>query len=377
VSNIIQALVSDLGVSSCSKALVQHICDGPMHNEPLDNPDLSSPDRIPLSTAGCVCLVAYWVFSAAVFGATATRPDPEMHIFPEHFAVVDKFLQDDAHAVIQRRAGTVEALIALGLWLHRAGRLSTDPSSPLANPTGSPEDPTSDFMRYTHLVTLVALYHPSLRVRDAACALAAAVLHADPEDDDRLRILEDLLENCMFSTLKARAVAWLMEEIVAAVKSEKEQKPPNLFATPLALETLQYFVFPPLGHLVDLSSGELAEHLASDMPFLLQAVNFALFLWGSASTKDGENPWKGVIPVNMEATVRERWFEPLKEVVGRVGQPVGVVARETAKTEEEKTEEDALAGLMSGLTIRGGEIEVLKERIARLEAVGVFPPVNG
>ncbi|KAL1836592.1 hypothetical protein VTJ49DRAFT_4896 [Mycothermus thermophilus] len=369
----LEALISDLGLASCSKAFVQHICDGPMHSDPLENPDLSSPDSIPLSTGGCVCLVAYWVFSAAVFDAGATRPDPEIHIFPEHFAVLDKFLQDDAHAVIQRCAGTVEALIALGLWLHRAGRISTDPTSPLANPTGSPEDPTSDFMRYTHLATLVALYHPSLRVRDAACTLAAAVLHADPEDDDRLRILEDLLENCMFSTLKARAVAWLSEEIMAASKAEKEQQPQNnLFATPLALETLQYFVFPPLANLVDLDPDELFEHLVTDMPFLLQAVNFALFLWGSSSAKaittgeEKENPWKHVLPANMEATVRERWFEPLCEAVRRAGQ-------RGLELESEKAAGKVVAEQQGSLALRGGEMEVLKERIGRLEAVGAFP----
>ncbi|KAL2270349.1 hypothetical protein VTJ83DRAFT_2533 [Remersonia thermophila] len=368
----LEALVSDLGLASCSKAFVQRICDGPMHSDPLENPDLSGPESIPLSTGGCVCLVAYWVFSAAVFDAGATRPDPEMHIFPEHFAMLDKFLQDDAHAVIQRRAGTVEALVALGLWLHSAGRVSTDPTSPLANPTGSPEDPTSDFMRYTHLATLVALYHPSLRVRDAACALAAAVLHADPEDDDRLRILEDLLENCMFSTLKARAVAWLSEEIMAASKADKGKQPQgNLFATPLALETLQYFIFPPLANLVDLSPDELSEHLAADMPFLLQAVNFALLLWGSSApatttgTEKKESPWKHVVPANMEAAVRERWFEPLSEAVKRVGQS-------GPEPESDKGAAEQAAG-QPGLALRGGDIAVLKERIGRLEALGAFP----
>jgi hypothetical protein len=326
-----------------------------MHSEPLEEPDLSSPDKIALSTGGCVCLVAYWAFSSTVFDAT--HPQPEMHVFPEHFAVLDKFLQDDAHSQIQNSVGTIEALITIGLWLESNNLVSTNPSSPLANPAASPEDPTSDFMRYIHLTTLIALYHPSIQVRNAASVLAGLVLHANPEDDDRLKILEDLLENCMFATLKARAVAWLREELLAAVPSAQKQQqrkpPPNLFATPQALETVQYVVFPPLASLLDLPTLGLVEYLTANAPFLMQAVNFALFLWGSSSSgaPETESRWKHVLPANMEATVRERWLEPLREVVERVESE-----RESGELGKEGVELGPL----------GGELEVLRERMGRL-----------
>ncbi|KAH6850045.1 hypothetical protein B0I37DRAFT_390386 [Chaetomium sp. MPI-CAGE-AT-0009] len=290
------ALIGDLGLDSCSKAFIHQVCDGPMHSNPLEEPDLSSPDKITLSTGGCVCLVAYWAFSSTVFDAS--HPQPEMHVFPEHFAVLDKFLQDDAHSQIQNSVGTIEALITIGLWLESNNLVSTNPSSPLTNPAASPEDPTSDFMRYIHLTTLIALYHPSIQVRNAASVLAGLVLHANPEDDDRLKILEDLLENCMFATLKARAVAWLREELLAAAaaappsssaQKQPSQQQPNLFATPQALETVQYVVFPPLASLLDLPTLGLVEYLTANAPFLMQAVNFALFLWGSASSPSSES----------------------------------------------------------------------------------------
>src|SRR4051794_39074297 len=98
-----------------------------MHSEPLaEANDLSSLDQVALSTGGCVCLVAYWVFSSTVFDAS--RPQPEMHIFPEHFAVLDKFLQDDAHSQIQQSSGTIEALIAIGLWLQSNNLISANPT---------------------------------------------------------------------------------------------------------------------------------------------------------------------------------------------------------------------------------------------------------
>lgn len=328
---------------------------------------------------GCVCLLAYWVFSSAVFGAM--HPQPEVHVFPEHFAVLNKFLQDDAHAQIQNSVGTTEALVAIGLWLQFNNRISDNPTSSLANPTNSPEDPTSDYMRYVHLATLIALYHPSIQVRNAASVLAGSILHADPEEEDRLRILEDLLENCMFATLKARAVAWLREELLAAAsvpssssssistpaerrerQEQREQEQldasrAGVFSTPQALETVQYTVFPPMASLLELPTLELVEHLTANMPFLMQAVNFALFLWGSsvaAGEEDKtESKWKHVLPANMEAAVEERWLEPLREALERL---------EREKENGELAREGVELGSLEG------ELAVLRERVGRFTA---------
>lgn len=381
--SLLQALISDLGLNSCSKYFVHQLCDGPLHTEPLTEAgEITNPDKIALSTGGCVCLVAYWVFSATVF--EAMQPRPEMYIFPEHFAVLDKFLQDDAHGQIQRSAGTVEALVAIGLWLQSNGLVSANPTSPLTNPTTSPEDPTSDYMRYVHLATLIAVYHPQLQARNAASVLAGRVLHSDPSDDDRLKILYDLLENCMYASLKARAVAWLREELISAASStttssstSRKQPPPNLFATPQALETVQYAVFPSLASLLDEPTPDLVQYLAANAVFLLQAVNFALFLWGSqpssssgsssndnnentaAASEPAENSnrWRHVLPANMDATVRERWFEPLREMLGRV-------------------ERDAAAGeLRADVELDGplrAELAVLAERLALLGGADGF-----
>lgn len=340
-----------------------------MHSNPLEEPDLTSPSKIALSTGGSVCLVAYWVFSSTVFDSK--HPEPEMRVFPEHFAILDKFLQDDAHAQIQSSVGTIEALVTIGLWLQSNNFLSSDPTSPLTNPTTSPEDPTSDFMRYVHLTTLIALYHPAIQVRNAASVLAGLILHADPEDDDRLKVLEDLLENCMFATLKARAVAWLREELIAASTSSVSKPQQTLFATPQALEAVQYSVFPPLAHLRTLVTADVVEYLSANAPFLIQAANFALFLFGGGSTttttnekaaeaeeasKKPENKWAHILPNNMEATVRERWLEPLREAAERV-------EKERVSGELEKEGVADLGPL-------GGELGVLRERVGRF-SVGV------
>ncbi|KAK4200470.1 YAP-binding/ALF4/Glomulin [Triangularia verruculosa] len=303
------ALIGDLGLKTCSKTFLKHMCEGPLHNNPLaGSEDFESADQVKLSTGGAVCLVAYWVFSSTIFDAD--HPQPEMNIFPDHYAVLDKFLQDDAHTQIQQSPGTVEALVTVGLWLHSNNFISTNPNTPLTNPTTSPEDPTSDFMRYIHLVTLIALFHPKLHVRNAASTLAGQVLHSDPSDDDRLKVLYDLLENCTFASLKARAIAWLREELISASTAKLHQ--PTVFSTPQALETVQYVVFPSLNFLVeDTNLEEIIEYLVGNSPFLMQAVNLGLFLWSSP------DKWKGVLPTNMDATVRQRWFEPLLETIER------------------------------------------------------------
>jgi len=285
-----------------------------------------------------------------------------MYIFPEHLTLLDKFLRQDAHSQINNSPGTADALVTVGMWLHRNNLIASDPSSPLTNPTKtSPEDPTSDYMRYIHLTTLVALYHPQLQARNAASTLAALVLHADPSDEDRLRILYDLLENCTFAVLKARAVAWLREAIIAASQHHKEK---NAFAGPYALETLQYVVFPSLDEVLLEDLDEAMEFLAANAPFLLQAVNFALFLWGSepglpsavseagAQEQGQDNKWAHVLPDNMHATVRERWFEPLKKILAKIEQEVVL-------------SEDELGPF-------GGDIVVLGERLARLEGTEWF-----
>ncbi|KAK4458777.1 YAP-binding/ALF4/Glomulin [Cladorrhinum samala] len=303
------ALIGDLGVSSPSQTFIDELINSPLQaSSPVSEPP-SDPSKIHLPTGGAVVLAAYWIFSSTIFDAS--HPSPDIHIFPEHFAILDKFLQDDAHGQIQKSPGTIEALIAIGLWLHYSNLLSRGSvDSHLKSTTTSSEDPTSDFMRYTHLATLIALFHPNLQVRNAASVLAGLVFHSDPEDEDRLKILYDLLENCTFASLKARAVVWLREEIISATTDSSSS---SIFSTTQALETLQYVVFPNLDFLEEMqTTEEKVEYLAGNMQFLLQVVNFGLFLWGGNGEGKGKREY---VPENMDAAVRERWWEPLVKVL--------------------------------------------------------------
>lgn len=163
-------------------------------------------------------------------------------------------------------------------------------------------------MSYHHALTLCAVFHPSVFVRNAAVTLAGLVLHDDPDDSDRLRILEDLVENCVFASLKACALTWLREELIAAQKSRAQ----NVFSSTHCIEQLQYHIFPNLVETLKQAGPEaLLEYWTENSAFLLQAANFAYFLFASDICKE-------VVPGAMGAAVEQRYVEPLLAAAARL-----------------------------------------------------------
>ncbi|CAN8096394.1 unnamed protein product [Discula destructiva] len=305
------ALTRDLGLSSCPQSLVHDICSGPVNREPLRNTDeISKAADIGLSTGGTICLLAYWVFSSTVF--EADQPHPEMFLFPDHHTLLDKYLGDEPQARIAQGPATIESIIVLGLWLEENKLIAASPSD------------ETNFMVYHHALTLCSVFHESVYVRNASVTLAGLVLHDDPDDTDRLKILEDLLENCVFATLKACALTWLREELLAAHKSASTpSSPPNhgtVFHSTQCIEQLQYHIFPNLVATLEKAGPEaLLEYWTDNAAFLIQAANFAYFLFSSDTCKD-------VVPEAMAGAVEQRYVEPLLAAAARL--------EEVVKTEE-------------------------------------------
>jgi hypothetical protein len=210
-------------------------------------------------------------------------------MLPDHQVLLQSFLGDESQGQIVTNPGTIEALIVMAIWLDGRKAIS-DP-----NDTGV----VAGFMPYHHLLTLVSVFHPNIRVRNATTVVAGSILHADPEEEDRLAILEDLLENCVFSSLQACAVAWLREELIAAKKAGSKGR----FSSPECFETIQYTLFPDLSHLKQADTSALLEFWAQSAPLHLQVANFALFLFGE--------DYKSLAPVGMAAAIEHRYVEPL------------------------------------------------------------------
>ncbi|KAI5917407.1 YAP-binding/ALF4/Glomulin [Camillea tinctor] len=279
------ALLRDLGLGSCPKSFIKSIYTSSRANiDPLGSfEDCNFPDDIHLSPGGLVCLIAYWIFSTEVFGSD--NPHPDMHIFPEHLALLEKFLGEEAQAEISSSPGIADALLAIGLGVeHREQTVGAD---------------GTQFMAYHHRLTLISVFHPDIQVRNAATTFAGIILHSDSDVQNRLEILEDLLENCMFAALKACAVTWLKEEITAA----RKEGVTNIFAKPDVIERLQYAAFPDMISVAALDTEALLEFWRQNSAFLLQVANFAFFLF----TGD----FKNLVPAGMAAAVEHRFSEPL------------------------------------------------------------------
>lgn len=299
-----------------SRTDLQSLYKGPIRRDPLvDVDEISGPDDIALSTGGSICILAYWVFSSTVF--KADQPQVDAHLFPDHLAMLKLFLEDDAASRAVEAPGTVEALVAIGLWLDRNQLVSAAATD-------------TNFMFLHHLVTLCAVFHPSLAVRHAATTLAGRVLHADPDADDRLKILEDLLENCMFASLKACAVTWLRDELAAGAGPAD------------AVESLQYAVFPDLLWLKAEAPDALLEWWVQNSPFIMQAANFAYLLLCSEA-------YRPVVPPDMGPAVEQRFVDPLLHAASVLGAAIG--------SGEVKGEEMGLVSL---------DLEVLVDRLKRL-----------
>ncbi|RDA91058.1 hypothetical protein CP533_3062 [Ophiocordyceps camponoti-saundersi (nom. inval.)] len=291
----------DLGLSRIPAEKLKDVLLGPIHRDPLSIEfDPKKPEEINLSTGGLVCLMAYCIFASQVFDAH--QPLPDIYMFPDHHLLLRQFLGgEDPQTQVMTNPGTMEALVVTGIWLDGHKRLEAP----------SQDSSELQFMAYHHLWTLISVFHQNLRVRNAATVMAGLVLHADPDEDDRLAILEDLLENCMFSSLQACAVSWLREEMILARKKGSTGR----FSNPDCLESLQYTMYPDLTHLNEADTEMLVELWTQSSPLLLQAANFALFLFGGPDYKD-------LAPAGMAAAIEHRHVEPLLQAAKRLSASV-------------------------------------------------------
>ncbi|OAQ99494.1 hypothetical protein LLEC1_02261, partial [Akanthomyces lecanii] len=274
------SLAGDVGLSKLSSDTIKEaFAASPACTDPLSGElDSDKPEALRFSTGGLAALVAYRMFATDLFDAQYSIPD--LHIFPHHHTLLQTFLGDSPQDQIASNPGSVEALLVMGIWLHTQSRLLAPGAEP-------------DFMAYHHLLTLLGVFHANPRVRQSAITLAGLVLHAAPEEE-RLSILEDLLENCMFASLQSCAVSWVKDEIIAA---RKEKTSSSKFASAEGLERLQYALFPDLTYLQDEAQDApaLLEFWAQAWPFQLQVANFAVFVFGER--------YRDMAPAGMAAAV--------------------------------------------------------------------------
>ncbi len=317
--------MSDLGVDECPRSFVKSISEAPSRTnmEKVFDDFNNASEDIQLSLGGSVCLIAYWMFSRDVFAAH--HPKPEMYIFPDHLKILENFVQEDPFQEIARYAGLTDALLAIGLGLRQRDRI-------IATDDDVDGKVVPNTMAYHHHLSLILVFHPDIQVRNAATVFAGTVFHAEPDVARRFEILEDLFVNCDYASLKSCGVQWLKEEMIAAKREENSSSSsphpsPNPFSTPENIDRLQHYVFPDLRFLLAAGEGErdggegegqeptpqaVLEHWALHGVFLLQAANFAYFLFAPA--------FRDAAPPGMGVAVEHRFAEPLISAAGSLRQ---------------------------------------------------------
>ncbi|KAJ8112450.1 hypothetical protein ONZ43_g5393 [Nemania bipapillata] len=291
------ALLRDLGMNDCSTTFIRSVLCQPSDADPLSSLEtFDSVDAVHLSQGGTACLIAYWIFSTDAFNAD--NPGPQMHVFPDHLDMMQLFLGANPKSEIEQSPGIADALLAIGLGLLHHGKLIAVPGD-------------KNYMVYHHCLTLIAVFHPDIQVRNAATRFAGTLLHSDPDDESRRDILEDLLQNCAFPALNACAIKWLQEEIIAAQKGST----PNVFSTSEIIERLEYDLFPDARAAAKMDSDGFLEFWGENQQFFLQAANFAYFLF---------NGRKDLVPVGMGASVEQRFTEPLTAAAKKITEAKGL-----------------------------------------------------
>ncbi|KAL8686599.1 MAG: hypothetical protein Q9218_006992, partial [Villophora microphyllina] len=257
------ALARDLNLSPSD--LIQTLTSPEESSENDDEPDNlpSSAADVPHSRPGCLYLLCATIASTTLFHAPSTVPP--LAIFPTYSTILSNHLSNPSSPSVGTEApSAIDGLLFLGIHI-----LET---------TGLVQPPKDDkmFTDTLRLLSLLSANTPFAPLRYNAHVLTSRILHTHPNDQVRLSFIKDTLEHCPYENLKASAVGWLKDEIIAANSplspaTGDTANSTNLFTTPTCLSTLSSHLF--------LSPSSLStEAFQAHIPFFLAALNLYYFL---------------------------------------------------------------------------------------------------
>ncbi|KAL8999841.1 MAG: hypothetical protein Q9169_001382 [Polycauliona sp. 2 TL-2023] len=216
--------------------------DTPANDDSTDLP--ASASEVPLSRKGCLYLLCASYASAALFDARGSQ-NPSASTF---FSLLGEFLGDPSSSTLGSESlPLIDSLIFFGHYTLQ----SNDMNSFLERPEND-----SIFTKTLQYFSIISANTPSAALRYAAHLLTSNILHKHPNDHLRLTFIKDTLQHCPYENLKASAVGWLKDEILAAnkeelssvtgqssAKAQNEQTVPSIFATPTCIATLAPHLF--------------------------------------------------------------------------------------------------------------------------------------
>lgn len=243
------------------------------HEDPPENEDEealpSKASDVPLSRSGSLYLFCALAASSFLFDVSTTLPAVKM--FPDYLGILANSLPTAASSSAEYEA-TIDAVLFLG-HLSLSG--------------GMPDQSDVLFHDCLQRLSLLSANTPSAVLRYQAHVLTSSILHLHPRPNARLAFIMDTLEHCPYENLKASAVGWLKDEILAARDSNSED---NIFATSAVLRsTAPLLLLEPskiASSSTHTSQSETYAVFEQNQAFILAVHNLLYLLLSSTSLMD-------------------------------------------------------------------------------------------
>ncbi|KAL4994327.1 YAP-binding/ALF4/Glomulin [Aspergillus recurvatus] len=248
-------------------------------------------EDIPLERHGSLLLLA----ARAAVGKLFSGKVSQIKVYPDLARIFDnfvgKFCSLDEVAFEQPHV-LLDSLLALTV-------LS------LQSPIPAPSD-ESEFTKFVTSLTACTVRQTYSTVR----RIPAAVIHGNPSQIARFKVMRKVLEDEHYRTIKDRAIDWLKNEILDAAKEASDPEP-NIFLNPHYFSVLFPLIFasPPLD--LDVSSDLVTSWVRFTQtlsPSIHSALNLYYILISSTELRS---------QLQLEKTYvyfRNRFLEPVKSV---------------------------------------------------------------
>ena len=211
--------------------------------------------------------------ASTLFNAPANLPS--IRLFPDYASVIQLSIGKSTPA----SAGTeplalIDAVLALFTFLE----------APYSVP-----DSVQTFNETVQRLALLSANTPNASLRYQAHLVTKTILASHPDKATRLDYIKDTLKNCPYENLKASAVGWLKEEILADSNPESirgaDEEPSVQVSTTLAAIASYLFVDPQ----TMISEGDFSPFLAHQSYFLaVLNLSYLILSPGVLRTSSGE-----------------------------------------------------------------------------------------
>lgn len=308
----------------------------------------STASDVPLSRTGSLYLLATMAASSTFFDAPSSLPS--LHIVPEYAAILGSSLGDSSTGSTGAEPEPlIDAVLYFGfLIVNDRPRVTSDDDQVYNN--------------ILQRLSLLSANMPSPVLRYHAHLLTSTLLHLHPEDHFRLAFIRDTLEHCPFENLKASAVGWLKDELLAAdgpTHKKSQDSEPSIFTTSAVLETLQPYLFVDLDTLMEgQSASDSYSTFQAHQAFYLAVLNL-LFLLVSSSTLSTRLEILGANRQDPQHLTR--FLKPLTGASRRFR--TSILSDELDYSDDDTGKETALAGL----ELVDMSVQQVEDAIARLQ----------